>query len=418
MAKIPFLHGNPRADGTVAWHWKPSPRLRKAGWTNHYLGDGPGAGRGKPRAPDAVLTKANELNAKLEAWDLGVARVAEAKPIPRKYLFSDLVAAYRLSDEYLKDIEDATRREYDSRIRQLTYWAKDGALPIRAIDGDMVRDLKKALLAAGADGTPGSPFKCAAMMRVLRMLLRWAVAAKLLASDPTEGVAIPTPPSRTAMFTWRDVQDMTALASATPAGDPLSNFQIQENALAARALAVAFWTMQRRADLAQLNRFQWRELHGADPRDLPALVNAKGQVWGFRLQQQKTGRWVDCPLPAFLHDEIERAFLSSQWLFPHSQDNTKPISGDVLRRRVKPLLEAAGFPTHQLRDTRRSGMSWVKDMGAEKSDVFAISGHPLDGQKRTMADVYMPPNTKAACRAIAAAVRTMQAMAQREKENG
>ena len=415
MAKIPFLHGQPRADGTVAWHWKPSPRLRKAGWANHFLGDGPGATRGKPRAPDAVLTKANALNQQLEAWDLGSARVAEAKPIPRKYLFSDLVDAYRLSDEYRKDITAATRREYDSRIRQLTFWAKDGALPIRAIDAEMIRDLKKALLSPGADGVPGSPFKCAAMLRVLRLLLRWAVNERLLTVDPTKGVAIPTPPSRVKMITWRDVEDIAA-AATTPAPGR-GNFELVQNALAARALKVAFWTMQRRADLAQLNRFQWREMHGADPRDLPALVNAKGEVWGFRLQQQKTGRWVDCPVPPFLHAEIEAAFAGSQWLFPHSQDEAKAITGDVLRRRVKPLLEAGGFPTHQLRDTRRSGMSWIKDMGAEKSDVFAISGHPLDGQQRTMADVYMPPNTKAACRAIAAAVRTLQAMAKREKDN-
>jgi hypothetical protein len=60
-------------------------------------------------------------------------------------------------------------------------------------------------------------------------------------------------------------------------------------------------------------------------------------------------------------------------------------------------------------------MSGVKDMGAMKSDVFAISGHPLDGQQRTMADVYMPPDTMAACRAIAAACRTIAAMKAREE---
>ncbi|MEP0560049.1 MAG: hypothetical protein ABJC54_00930, partial [Qipengyuania citrea] len=75
------------------------------------------------------------------------------------------------------------------------------------------------------------------------------------------------------------------------------------------------------------------------------------------------------------------------------------------------------FDHIQLRDMRRSGMSGVKDMGALKSDIFAISGHPLDGQRRTMADVYMPPDTRAACAAIAAAERTRRLWQQREQEN-
>ena len=147
---------------------------------------------------------------------------------------------------------------------------------------------------------------------------------------------------------------------------------------------------------------------------MAALVGPSGRVLGFRLQQDKTGRHVDCPMPPFLHEAIEAAFAKGQWLLAHSQDPAKHVSGDVLRRRIRPLLDARGMAGKQLRDFRRSGMSWLKDMGALKSDVFAISGHPLDGQQRTMADTYMPPDTRAAAAAVAAALRTLNMLAERD----
>lgn len=397
MAKIQNLHGRALADGTVSWHWKPSPRLRAKGWVNQALGTGPGAARGrKPVPPAAIVARANELNEKLTAWDMGCNQVDQAAiPAPRKWLFSDLVDAYRQSEAYRVNIGAATRREYDCRLGQLSFWAQDGTLPIRLIDGDMVKELRKALL-------QGSKFKAASTLRVLRLLLRWAVAEKLLPADPTAGVPIPTPPSRTFKMTWRD----TCAVADQPDIDPVAR----------RFLRLAFWTAQRRADMIALNRMAWRELHGADPRDLPALVNGKGQVWGFRLQQLKTQRWVDCPLPPFLHAEVNAAFEQSQWLFPHPLDPNEHISGDVIRRRIKPALVAGGFPDHQLRDGRRSGASGLCDMGADRSDVFAITGHSVLGNQRTMADVYMPPDTRAACRAIAAACRTLAAIEAREKE--
>lgn len=393
MASIPFLHGRRLKSGATAWHWKPSPRLRARGWTNRALGET--AGRQPSRD---IIDQALTLNAQVEESER--AGVPAAALAPKRYTFGDVVDAYRASPEYREDIAAKTRTNYDSWLGQLTFIAQDGSLPVRSIDNAMVAEWKKALREGGA-----SPFKLASMLRVLRLLLRWAKANGIVESDATEGVKIPTPPSRRMLLAWRDIEDIGDLPDADPFG--------------VRVLRVAFWTFLRREDLHQLNRFQWRELHGADPRDRAAMVNAKGEIWGFRVIPEKTrkhGTTVDCPIPPFLQPEIEAAFEKSQWLFPHAMDAAKPISADVIRRRVKPLLVAGGFPDHQLRDMRRSGMSWMNDMGAERGDIFAISGHPLDGQQKTMADIYMPPRTKKAIRAIAAAVRTLEAMRVREAE--
>lgn len=391
MAKIPHLHPAPRADGTIAWHWKPSPRLRASGWVNKLLGTSSApAGRRKPSPPVDVIAAAQALNDSVAAWDLGCTTTTTKAP-PRRYTWDDLVAEYRASSEFTTKAS-STRREYDVRLGQLRHWALDGCLHVDAIDEDLVRDLKRAL-------QEGSPFKCAAMLRVLHLLMGWARVQRIIANNPCEAVTIPATPSRRSRLTWQDLLDA---AQGRQADD-----------YALRVLRVGFWSMQRRADLAQFNRFAWREMHGADPRDVPALANARGEVWGFRITQEKTGATVDCPMPPFLHAEIETAFASSQWLFP-GIDPKLAISGDVIRRRTRPVLDAAGFPHIQLRDMRRSGMSWVTDMGADRADVFAISGHPLLGNQRTMADVYMPPDTRSACRAIAAACRTLVSLEERQ----
>lgn len=404
--QIPYLASHRMKDGRCSWHWKPSPRLRREGWKNSALGITVGK-----RPTREIVDAALAITAQVEAWEQERSLATSPVAAPRAWQFTDLVTAYRASPEFaLKPkgqpdapgIAASTRREYEVRLRQLEFIFEDGRLRIADIDRDLVQEIRKSLVTPAEDGTRPSLFKAASTLRVLRLLMRWAKNERLIDHDPTDGVEIPTPPARAAKLDWRAIADAAAADGA--------------DAVGSRALRIGFWSMQRREDLCQLNRFQWRELHGVDPRDRPVLVNERGQVMGFRLQQGKTGRWVDCPMPPFLHGEIEAAFEESQWLFPHSLDPAKHVSGDVMRRKAKPLLDGAGHDHIQLRDMRRSGMSWVKDMGALKSDVFAISGHPLDGQRRTMADVYMPPDSRAACAAIAAAERTRRQMEQRDQE--
>lgn len=404
MAKhqqIPYLAPpHPMKDGRYSWHWKPSPRLRRLNWKNEALGI-----TVTRRPSPEIVQKAMAINERLAEWEASAAQTAGTPAPPRMWRFCDLVAAYRASPEFAA-IANSTRREYEVRLGQLEYWAEDGRLPIRELDRELVVKLKDTLLAPREDGSDPR-WKCASILRLLRILMGWAQAHNLIQADPTYKVPIPALPSRINKLEWRAIE---AIHAAHP------------DDLGARALVFGFWTLQRREDLRQLNRFQWRELHGYDPRDAPALADSKGRVMGFRLKPNKTkhstGRTVDCPLPPFLHPLVDAAFEKGQWLFPHSQDPTKPISGDVIRRRAKPLLDAAGYEDIQLRDMRRSGMSWLTDMGALKSDVFAISGHPLDGQRRSMADTYIVGGTRSACAAIAAAERTRRMLEERERNEG
>lgn len=402
MRQIPFVSPPvPRANGAFAWHWKPSPRLRKLGFANRHLGDTP-----TRRMTADIIAAATALNDQVAAMDAGAADIAAERPVPRKWRWCDLVDDYRASNAFRQEIAPATRKEYDLRLRQLTEWALDGQLALADIDGQMVATLKEELLRPDANGNPGSVHTASGMLRVLRMMLRRATAKGLMPADPTAAVVIPTPPSRVQKLDWEHWQAMASAARRRNGPDWHS---------AALAIEVAFWSIQRQADLLGLNRMAWRVLHGADSRDLPVMAGEDGKLRGFRLQQGKTGKWVDCPMPPWLHGAIAAAFEAGQWLLPDPQDPARPMNPKMLQRRVRALLDEAGHTGNQFRDLRRSGMSWMKDMGARESNIFTISGHGVLG-KRTIVDTYMPPDTRSAIACIAAAERTRQKLAQEEQE--
>lgn len=401
--QIPFLTWQRVAAGGEVGHWKPSPQLRKLGWVNHRLGTRHPDGTGEL----AVIERALELNRTLAEWRAGRAAIQPATPLPRKLTFADLADRYRASDEFAA-LADSTRGEYATRLRQLEHWALDGTLPLVQLDRAMVKELKRGLLAVSpATGQPGSKYKCASTLRVLRLLLNWAKDEGLAAANPTDGVPIPSTDSRQAKLTWHQAETFAAAAAAL--ADPAG-------AVVARAVRVGFWSLQRQADLLALNALAWRELDNLDPRDRAALADPRGIVRGFRLRQQKTRAWIDAPLPAWLHADVEAAFARSQWLLADPLDPARAIPNWRLQRVARKALRIAGFAGHQFRDLRRSGMSFFKDHGALPSNIFAISGHAVLGGRKTIADTYMPPDTPAACAAVAAVLRTLTARQAKEAQ--
>lgn len=389
--QIPFLHWQTLKDGTQVAHWKPSPALRKAGFTNEKIGT-----RSGPRAVKetrAAIARALELNEKVELWRIGKAeRHAQAR-LPRRWRFDDLVDAYKQAEEFT-GLKPKTQAEYKVRLGQLTFWAEEGRLPVASIDKAMVQDLKKALL-------PVSKFKCAATLRVLRLLLNWAKGEGIIGANPADEVKIPSTPKRAIMLLESEVEAAEAAAIANG------------HASLALAFQIGLWSFQREADLLALTRMNWRTFDNAAPADAAVLANSRGDVKGFRLQQEKTGAWVDCPMPPWLHERIEAAFATSaanglQHLFHDDETPTRVYPDYMFQRRARKALDAAGCQGKRFRDLRRSGMSMFRDLGVETAAIVTISGHAVIGTSSVL-DHYLPANTRAACAALATALRTRNA---------
>jgi hypothetical protein len=390
--QIPFLHGKRRADGRWSWHWKPSPRLRQMGWTNRTLGIT------YNRNPTAEITnQAIALNDELAEWETKGRAQAGPAPLsaPRRWTMGDCIDAYLCDVEFTKN-KDSTRREYEVRLRYLRHWAMDGDLRLDQLDTGMVRDLKAELLAPRADGKAASKHRAGAVMRVLRLLCNWAITQGRLGSNPTDHISVPAADARQIVLLPHEVDQ--AVGTAAEMGLPSL----------ALAFQLALWTLQREGDLLALNRMSWRQIENAVPADAATLANPRGNVMGFRLRQQKTGAWVDCPVPPFLHGPIEEMFARSQWLLPDDLDPARAYPQYLLQRRARKALNAAGLERGQFRDLRRSGMTMLGDLGGVLQGITAISGHAVLG-KKTILDTYMPPNTSLACATIATALRTLQA---------
>jgi hypothetical protein len=399
LRQVRFLHWRRLADGREVGVWKPSPELRRAGWATRQLGD---------RTQElAVLAAAIELNARLDAWRAR-GRQSDAIPAaPRKLRFEDLLAAYRQGEDYAR-LAQKTRDEYEVRLRQLETWAMDGQLPLDQLDGDMIRDLRKALV---RDATP---HKTAATLRVLRVLVNFAVDEKLLPRPPVHRWRIPEPPSRSRVLDpLHEVE--AARAVALERGWPS----------VALALRLGLWSLQREADLLAANRLSWRLLEDVAPADRAVLANPRGEVFGLWLRQRKTGAWIVAPVPPQYHAEVDAMFAATADLpgQPLLVDDTPsrggkrgPLNPWLLQRRVRACYAAAGVADAQFRDLRRSGMTMFASNGAKLDEITAVSGHTVLGRRKTILDTYMPPNVEKACRAVATVLRTQAAIAAREAD--
>lgn len=389
--QIPFLFpAPPAADGSIMWHWKPSPRLRKAGFHNMKLGTD----------KRAAINAAQDQNEAVKAWEGGTMSTDATpapRPIPRVVRWDELVQRYK-QDTAWSGLRKSTQREYETRFRLLRIWAIDGTLAIRDIDKPLVRDLRAGLLT-------GSIWRAASTLRVLRLLLQWAEDNSIIANNVAKKINIPEPPSRTTRM--EEPARQAIIDAAMEIGMP--NIAL--------ATDLAFWTLQRQADILQLNRLAWREIRDLGlPRYSRTLSDARGRVHGFRLCQEKTGTWIDAPIPPMLHDRITAAFrdTNSDYVFAHEDDADRPMTSRMFQRRFQAAqwvaianAMAAGKPelaeaidVCQFRDLRRTGMIFYRSMGAKVPAITALSGHYVLG-KKTIMDTYMPGDTAAAVECVA-----------------
>jgi hypothetical protein len=416
--QIPFLHWAKRADGTHVAHWKPSPRLRRLGWQNRKLGT--------RDQEDAVMLAALALNKQVAEWE-AQRGIVPGNDKPRRRTFGDLITEYRTSSEWTL-LAPATQREYNTRLGFLENWAMEGTLPLAQLDVQMVRDLKEAMLAQPPkakegdgdqeenvaeavanlddDGKPVNPnlYRTAATLRVLRLLLNWAISRGWITTNATATVRIPTPPSRAAAL----IPEQVELAAAHALETEFTSLSL--------AYTLGLWIIQRRADVLALSRLAWRKLENVSPADMPLLANSKGDVMGFRLRQQKTKKWVTCPVPPFLHDAVEAAFERSQWLVPDDKELTRACPPHSFQRRTRAIWDHVGLQDYEFRDLRRSGMMMYAQLGCDLPGITAISGHAIMG-KKTILDTYMPGNDRAACGAVATVLRTLAARKEKEQSN-
>lgn len=376
--QIPFLTPSHQQPGAT-YHWKPSPRLRKAGWTNLTLGQDWGV----------AVQLAIGRNADVAAFERRQASCPErsrgAPATIRRW--SDLVRAYQADPAFL-DLKPSSQAEYASRIRALTIWALDGQMQLRDLDRAMLVDLRNTLV------RDPRKHRTAALLRVLRVLVNFAAGQGWLPRGLADGLDIPEAPSRTTIIAPADVERLAARAEAE--GQPAL----------ALAIRLGFWTFQRESDLLALTRFNWRPCTDMSAFARSVLAGPDGSVMGLRIQQRKTDAWVHVPLIPPLRAAVDARLAALDASAAHLL-SCAAGGGQwpqwAFQRAFRGIAEAEGMSEVQFRDFRRSGMVLFGELAVELQLITSISGHAVLGNKRTILDTYMPASSRFACEGVATA---------------
>jgi len=242
-----------------------------------------------------------------------------------------LAVAYYGSAEFklLKPSTQATYRNIIDRFRE-----KNGGNPMAALSRTSVQKL--------VDAKVETPAAANNLLRMLRMLVRFALDRNMLRDDPTLGVK-PIRRRSTGFRTWSE-EDIQRFEDAHPIGSR-----------ARLALALLLYTGQRRSDVVKLG-----------PQ------NVRGNA--LHLRQQKTGTYLSIPLHSALKAVLDATptqhmtFLVAQG----SKSFTPPGFTNWFRECCAKAGIEAGLSPHGL---RKAMCRRLAEAGATTLQIMSITGH-------------------------------------------
>lgn len=400
---IPNLFPVELADGTIKYHWKPTPRMRRAGWANLDCGT--------DRAIAIQLAEAR--NAEIAAWDAGLADgighnggpvMADLRPRTMR----ELADAYKKSHHFRIDLSPKTQRLYRHSIEKLMQWTDDGSIPVAGITREACLNLREHLVNIGQKSAAANT------LRVLRLLLQYGVDRAVISVNPALKMKIPESDMRSHVIRPEAIELLDLAA------------QVMNWPSVRLIMMVGFWTMQREADLLSFQRKHWQILpkHHVPAQTRAQLADRNGDVWGFlNKTQQKTDEPIGAAVPPAVRDLIHRHIaennaraVPSIVLFPDDRMG-KAYSDKQFQRRFATIRMLAWYGAIlrkdwrlavnirrcEFRDFRRTGMSFFAGLGIAIPDIAAISGHSIDYTQRIIA-VYVPKNLRFAISGLAEAI--------------
>jgi len=409
------------SDGVTVYRWVPTPRDRRNGFTETVkLGTDLVAAR----------TAAEDWNRRAKAASLPIVLPTPKRKLPRRMTLGDLIHEFRivmrdraaLDPEHEDHLTPKTVAQYNSQMNWLNAWG--GSTFLDEIGVEECRDLR-TLLVGGA-----SAWNTAARLRMLRQLLGFAVSStrRWIRENPmdSEEVTIPTPKSRTKRASIEAIEWLATFARGFQ-GKDTTGIMRHGGPNLELAVLLGFYTTQREGDQLAATRMNWRPIEDIDDYDRATLtLGGNGAVYGLRIYQQKTKKWVSCFLPPDVAAKLD-ALIESRgagWDGPLLQNDAPDAAQRHMpeyefQRIYRAMRDAAEAKARadgdgwladelhklQYRDMRRSGMCWMRDMGVQVPQIASISGHKIEYTMKIL-DTYMPGDPRASAAGLASAIRT------------
>lgn len=444
--RIPRLVGKTNKSGLTSWYWQPSSTLRAKGWHPRVLGQG-GA---EDSPPGDIATAARALNEQVDG--AGELKPTALRRIQRPLTLGEGIrryedAGYPSVREPGKEIGPATRRVYGTSLEKLKRWGGD--VLISSITPGRVAKLREGLMRPIVHGPrAGEAMHTTAhsTLRVGRTLFAWFERQAITprGSNPFKDFGLASPPPRQQIW-WEPMRD-AVIAAAARADD--ANMVL--------AIDLAFSIGQREADLLKLIISQYQPIppYKIDPDVLATLAAVPvptigdrrgyvpGDVWGIRIRQGKTKRWIEVPVVGLTRARIEHAIADakqrslatllfdqrggSSWGAPNpasGQQRFQDRFAGYRRAAIEAAVEAGDTALAeelgdvQFRDFRRTAVVYQGELGIADQLIAAITGHSLDDTKKIL-ETYMPRTTGMAARAIALSQARGGAGQKQEQSNG
>jgi integrase len=338
-----------RQKGHPLFYWQPNKALRDAGFLPRRLAE---------RTNDIcdAINEAEQLNAELDAWRSGVAKVT-APPGSLPWLIKRYYA-----DPRFTDLKPDTQATYISEIRRIEAWSeRAGHPPLSTITR---KDTK-----AFARSMAHVPMAAKHTLSRLKTLFDFAIDEGEFSGDnPARNMRMKSNAPRHQV--WDDDQITAVIAAAEAEGRPSIGL----------AVALAHNTGQRRGDIL---RMAWSQFNGTS----------------IRLRQSKTGVLLDVPCTKHLMEVLAATERTGTLMVMNETTGRPYISGtfgDDFRR----IAGVAGLPDNlQFRDLRRTAVVRLAEAGCSVPEIAAISGHSIT-RTATILEVYCPRNSTMAGNAI------------------
>lgn len=423
MAKftIEFLRKKKTAGG-IRFYWEPSATLKKAGWKALSLGTD----------EEAAIRAARARNKEVDAWREGSAAPGDVKKIEKRHTVSSIIALYK--EQRVAKHKEKTQVEYLSKLKVIERWAGDERMD--AITLDNIKAFRDALYAPRKNGEVKAT-TAFNTLKILRALWSWAHANEHITNNPAAkdlDISTPAPRQQFAGALARQALIDVAVDTGRP------NM--------AAAIIIAYTIGQREEDLLKLPQNRYDEIQpfeADDPAVYDRLVAREpdGRLFGVRVRQGKTDRWVGVPVIGDARVHLEAGILAARAkglttiLFDEAREQTW-TAPDKLDRRTRQMYFQRAFSAVrtetvarlrkagddelaaevadlQFRDLRRTCVVMMGERGIPDHLIAAITGHQLETVKKIL-EVYLPRTTGMAMLAVdLAAARAPKQAARRVK---
>lgn len=295
-------------------------RGRRAGWPTYYFHNRP---------------PSEEFEVELRNWLAGAKRPEIGAERTRPGSIAYLVARYYRSSEFVS-LAKSTRTTYRGILERLRL--EHGEKTITGLERKHVR-----AMIAHRQGTPAAANN---LLRMWRILMKFAVEEGLRVDDPTKGVK-PIPNKTSGFHSWSEVEIATFEAAHAV------------GTRARLAFALLLYTGQRRSDVVRMGR-----------------QHVRGECIAVR--QQKSGVQLEIPI----HPELARiiaASASDNLTFlvtkAHRANQSKPFAAAGFGNWFREMCNEAGLPHCSAHGLRKAVARRLAEAGCSEHVIAAITGH-------------------------------------------